>query len=772
MNEFLTFIKTKVLYPIFYFVQFLVNVGKIHIILFLTLFIGSSPVPFITNVIFMEPKWLSYIFGFMNSFLMINIVEKIISFSFNYLFKSFDHMALIRTYFMTTKFDYKRNQDYRNLKPELKNRIKFVYSEKDACGHKTFFYLFDMVHTPAVIIFGISLIIGTIIAAVQSDSFTSLIGRCFIYGSSLTLLIYQIISVVFDFVVTIVQNWKKLHVSDWISFGLIAAIPFSQPTKWVHSIYSYFYKKSETEERKKRTNMVYWIVGGFLLVISFVLTLFYIAGRHMILKTSFDEGSNPTIYVILPYYSFILSLSMLSNLINECVDMREKVDSKGIEMNIEDIPNSDESSENDDTPQNNNENFESSFGDDIKQFFLKKEFDNKYSSHCAFTLVLICMYLFILIVFIVLASSINDYEDNKVNVPNNSFDNLPKANIDSKYIFNEIPMGYHHSNYPDFLEQESNFKYSHVCQLDGFDLNSLEYYCASKLAYDTKINSTENNGKTETSYLNCQHYMKEHGWNTCIGTHKNNLHYAILRHPERNISIIGYRGTAGGADGFHDIQLFIDSAIVPVSLFSFPFYTNDCMDDISYLYSFFGTNAFPRGSAFLANLAKEVFDKYKKQHENDTIIVSGHSLGGALANIVASTKNVNSFTISPPGIHLGGRVYDFKKESSNYHLRSVIPERDIIPNIGKNDGGQVINIPCYQHGFLGCHTLDVSICMTAAMCHNHEFSCTCYQLWKNWGIDCSVWKTNCTVYMGENRKNCEEFYFKEYPYMEECPELK
>ena len=233
----------------------------------------------------------------------------------------------------------------------------------------------------------------------------------------------------------------------------------------------------------------------------------------------------------------------------------------------------------------------------------------------------------------------------------------------------------------------------------------------------------------------------------CIDAKDNNVHYSIAKRKDTNMKVIDYRGTSEGKDFLQDIQLFLDSSIVPVALSIFPFFTNECMALYSNVYSYFGTKAFPTGSLYFINMADCIFERVRDKDSTAEIIVFGHSLGGATANIIAGRKKVDSRTASPPGVSLGTKAFNFTTEDADSFMKSFIPERDLISNLGQNDGGKIVNIPCLEHSGMNCHSLVTTICLNAMYCREVEFTCLCYKKWKAWGEDCDKWSPSCLSFV-------------------------
>lgn len=59
------------------------------------------------------------------------------------------------------------------------------------------------------------------------------------------------------------------------------------------------------------------------------------------------------------------------------------------------------------------------------------------------------------------------------------------------------------------------------------------------------------------------------------------------------------------------------------------------------------------------------------------VILTGHSLGGSVANIVGSKYWLKSVSFSPPGIYWGHRKFGIKSiDRIDAEVYSIVPERD------------------------------------------------------------------------------------------------
>ncbi|EMD44104.1 Hypothetical protein EHI5A_147950 [Entamoeba histolytica KU27] len=283
------------------------------------------------------------------------------------------------------------------------------------------------------------------------------------------------------------------------------------------------------------------------------------------------------------------------------------------------------------------------------------------------------------------------------------------------------------------------YEHSHLCESDSYGITPLEYACLSNLAYADNLN--------DARYANIKKYLDGIGWKTITFYEKKKddnkegpvLHYLIAK--KNDITVIGFRGSYEFSDWVYDFKLFTESALPSLSVSIFPVFTNQALLKISYILSFFGSKAFPKSDYDLLDIAKTVVQSEMSKASNKQYIVTGHSLGGGLANIVGSELGIVSFGISPPGTYLGAKAQKLKKKDIRLFARAVIPDRDIVASLGV-EGGLQMSIPCYEHGF-GCHSIDNSVCMIGSLCHyneNENIKNICSMKWDDWklGFDAKV----------------------------------
>lgn len=135
-------------------------------------------------------------------------------------------------------------------------------------------------------------------------------------------------------------------------------------------------------------------------------------------------------------------------------------------------------------------------------------------------------------------------------------------------------------------------------------------------------------------------------------------------------------------------------------------------------------------------------DKNNKNNKNNTIILIGHSLGGAIASIVSGRlynngyQNVISIALSSPGTLYSSKKFGIINNNildiKNFN---IIPRNDPMTKFDKHSGLQQI-IECYAVYTFYCHLSTLSFCeiskhINKKFIRNKEFvNCICKDYYK------------------------------------------
>jgi len=188
------------------------------------------------------------------------------------------------------------------------------------------------------------------------------------------------------------------------------------------------------------------------------------------------------------------------------------------------------------------------------------------------------------------------------------------------------------------------------------------------------------------------------------------LHYSEITSPLSNQTVVAFRGTNSKLDGLHDVNIFLESVIPSFATLYIPLPAK-ARAKFATFFACFGSFSWPSA----LNLVAEGKKKVEELKANEDVIVVGHSLGGALANIIGNIYQLQNFGLSPPGTAYGGEIYDFDDVDVTKYMHAVVPQRDPVASLGSTHG-TVIHIPCDEPKSLSCHYLTTTICKISSIC--------------------------------------------------------
>ncbi|KAI8911856.1 hypothetical protein EDD86DRAFT_203493 [Gorgonomyces haynaldii] len=169
-----------------------------------------------------------------------------------------------------------------------------------------------------------------------------------------------------------------------------------------------------------------------------------------------------------------------------------------------------------------------------------------------------------------------------------------------------------------------------------------------------------------------------------------------------NVTVISIRGTFSLSDAFQDIYLYSGSGLLKATAYCGTFVNLWPPDVVAYVVSILNSlGRFSDSLRYWSEVATRVQDL---QARNRSVILTGHSLGGAIAGIVGAKYNVPAFGFSAPGIGYQTLSYGFSRDAVSRYFVNIIPENDVVPKMDYQVGLQQI-IPCSGGEPIACHGL-------------------------------------------------------------------
>ncbi|KPI86444.1 hypothetical protein ABL78_4475 [Leptomonas seymouri] len=111
---------------------------------------------------------------------------------------------------------------------------------------------------------------------------------------------------------------------------------------------------------------------------------------------------------------------------------------------------------------------------------------------------------------------------------------------------------------------------------------------------------------------------------------------------------------------------------------------------------------------FFADLYNHIAYVGSRPSHPKHILLTGHSLGGAVASIVAAQMGVKAVAFSAPGIVLARRKFNFSLRSLHQNVMTVISSNDIVPAVGEH-GGELHHVVCLAATRELCHAMEFMI---------------------------------------------------------------
>ena len=187
---------------------------------------------------------------------------------------------------------------------------------------------------------------------------------------------------------------------------------------------------------------------------------------------------------------------------------------------------------------------------------------------------------------------------------------------------------------------------------------------------------------------------------------------------EANVSIVAVRGTTDAIDILQDFRIWGDSLALGFL---------DILGPFSSLWPYSLTSRLIEYSADLKRmLIPDIYQfsyltrlrEYVGQRRRDgaELVLTGHSLGGGLAKLIGAIYRMKVVTFSSPGILWANNIQPPEASIGELTLisQTVAANSDPIPRVDRLEGC-VQYIDC-DAGYLGCHSLDHTICELLKMC--------------------------------------------------------
>eukprot|EP00812_Abedinium_dasypus_P015845 NODE_950_length_1298_cov_455.081255.p1 GENE.NODE_950_length_1298_cov_455.081255~~NODE_950_length_1298_cov_455.081255.p1 ORF type:complete len:199 (+),score=42.90 NODE_950_length_1298_cov_455.081255:3-599(+) len=138
---------------------------------------------------------------------------------------------------------------------------------------------------------------------------------------------------------------------------------------------------------------------------------------------------------------------------------------------------------------------------------------------------------------------------------------------------------------------------------------------------------------------------------------------------------------------------------------------------------------------------ENLINETMKQFPNDNIVLTGHSLGGGIAQVVAARRKLPALVFSAPGMLYNARRFGINIQAAKRLVMVIQPESDIVPMVDVQPG-MVQRIECRDRN-------EASMQLQPVACHDIVKS-TC-EIWRVCGGDKRSFKHACSKYYKEDQ---------------------
>ncbi|EGZ23757.1 hypothetical protein PHYSODRAFT_482204 [Phytophthora sojae] len=176
--------------------------------------------------------------------------------------------------------------------------------------------------------------------------------------------------------------------------------------------------------------------------------------------------------------------------------------------------------------------------------------------------------------------------------------------------------------------------------------------------------------------------------------------------PTINMTVITVRGTASATDALEDMHFWFGITIMQAANVFVPF--------LKQLPRAFVVNmlsmrliASVMPSPVFTDLLNHAVDTRSRVGNN--LVITGHSLGGAIAAMIGAKTKTSAVSFSGPGLLYSLGRFDITSQDVRDYVLTMKPRKDIIPSVDEL-GGLVQEIRCKKSSPMGCHSTSTHLC--------------------------------------------------------------
>jgi len=201
--------------------------------------------------------------------------------------------------------------------------------------------------------------------------------------------------------------------------------------------------------------------------------------------------------------------------------------------------------------------------------------------------------------------------------------------------------------------------------------------------------------------------------------------------------VVVVKGTSTVADGYLDTDLYTTIEVLQRFSFVAPLLKVIPTDMVVWILAKLKASTVGAGAAYEQNLWGSFISHLRFLQSNNSkssFVLTGHSLGGAVAEIAAGQLGIPALVWSAPGSKYLQRFFNITEEEEQRDVVVIMPDFDVVPRVDKHPA-VVQRIQCWAKNHqvenpLLCHSIAKSTCEVWRVCGDEKrrnFTNTCSQ---------------------------------------------